>query len=121
MKKTLMTIISALTLGAALPALAGPDWQAIEQARKAKQVAQAERQGDIYAALAPDPAGPQGEPQAGSQKCPPDRLMLSLDHGPRAHTTPSRNRARQERYEAQLKACGMTTPDKSANPARPGK
>ena len=43
---------------------------------------------------------------AGSKGCPPPPLVLPLDHGPRAQTTPSQNRLRKERYEAQLKACG---------------
>lgn len=36
MKKSFMTLIGALSLGAALPALAGPDWQLLEHGRKAK-------------------------------------------------------------------------------------
>ena len=70
MKKLLITIIGALTLSTTLPALAGPDWQAIEQARKARQATQAERHGDVYQALPPTAAGP--------QKCPPDALVLPL-------------------------------------------
>ena len=82
MKKLLVSLIGALTLSITLPALAGPDWQAIEQARKAKQ----------------------------ATKCSPDALVLPLDHGPRALTTPSQNRARQDRYDAQLKGCSTATP-----------
>lgn len=40
MKKILIIVASCWTLGASLPALAGPDFNAIEQARKAKQSAQ---------------------------------------------------------------------------------
>lgn len=94
MKKLLIAVIGAVTLGTTLPALAGPDWQAIEQARKAKQEAQAMRHGD---ALVPTSAGP--------LKCPPDAPVLLLDHGPRAQATPHQNGLRNERYEAQLKAC----------------
>ena len=36
MKKQLVTLIGALTLGATLPAFAGPDFLAIERARKAR-------------------------------------------------------------------------------------
>ena len=36
---------------------------------------------------------------------PPDPLVLPLDHGPRAQTTPGENRMRKARYEAQVKAC----------------
>ena len=72
MKRLLITFIGALTLAATLPVLAGPDLQAIEQARKAKQVAQA----DLRAT----------RPVSGarSPRCPPKPLVLPLDHGPRA-------------------------------------
>jgi len=107
MKKLLITLIGALTLGAALPALAGPDWQAIEHARKAKQEA---RHGDVYEAMAPTGAGP--------VKCPPDAPVLQLDHGPRAQTTPYLNQRHKDRYDARVKACSTAKPD---NPPRPGK
>lgn len=98
MKKLLITLISVLTVGTALPVFAGPDWQAIERARKAKQTeAQSARRGDAYAVSAPTGAGP--------LKCPPEAPVLQLDHGPRAQTTPYLNRLRKDRYEAQLKAC----------------
>jgi hypothetical protein len=98
MNKLLVTLISAITLGAALPAVAGPDWHAIEQARKAHQAAQAERTGDLYEASAPTAAG--------QQKCAmPDPLVLPLDHGPRAQTTPYLNHQRMERHAAQVEAC----------------
>ena len=113
MKKLLITLIGALTLGATLPALAGPDWQAIEHARKAKQAAQEARHGDVYEAMAPTGAGP--------VKCPPDAPVLQLDHGPRAQTTPYLNQRHKDRYDAQAKACSTAAPDKSSNPARPGK
>lgn len=117
MKKLFITLIGALSLGAALPALAGPDWQAIEAARKAKQATEIARhagsndlQGptaaassakDPYAALPPTGAGP--------QKCPTDALVLPLDHGPRAQTTPYQNQQRRDRYAAQLTACKKST------------
>lgn len=100
MNKLLVTLISAITLGVVLPAVAGPgpDWHAIEQARKAHQAAQAEHTGDLYEASAPTAAGP--------RKCAmPDRLVLPLDHGPRAQTTPYLNHQRKERYAAQVQAC----------------
>ncbi|WP_076591347.1 hypothetical protein [Herminiimonas arsenitoxidans] len=37
MKKLLLTLLCISTLSAAFPAFAGPDWQLIEQGRKAKQ------------------------------------------------------------------------------------
>lgn len=113
MKKSLISLVGVLALGATLPALAGPDWQAIEHARKAKQAAQAERHGDVYEGLVPTGAG--------AVKCPPDAPVLQLDDGPRAQTTPYPNQRRKDRYDAQLKACAATMPDKPANPARPGK
>ena len=97
MKKLLISLIGALALGATLPALAGPDWQAIEQARKAKQASQFARSGDAAE-----------RPAAGPATCPPERLVLPLDHGPRAQTTPYLNQQRKERYEARVKACQGT-------------
>ncbi len=92
MKKSFLILVSALTLGAALPALAGPDFQVIEKARKAQQVAAAERRADMLSGK-------------GSPNCPPPPLVLPLDHGPRALTTPGENRQRRARHEAQLRAC----------------
>lgn len=94
MNRPLITLISVLTLGVALPAFAGPDWQAIEQARKAKQATQATRHGDAMTAKGSD-----------AMTCPPDALVLPLDHGPRAQSTPYLNEKRKARYEAQQKAC----------------
>lgn len=37
--------------------------------------------------------------------CPPKKLVLPLDHGPRAQTTPYLNQVRKARYEAEVKAC----------------
>ena len=37
MKKLLLTLLCISTLSAAFPVFAGPDWQLIEQGRKAKQ------------------------------------------------------------------------------------
>ena len=81
MKKSLITLIGALTLGAALPALAGPDWQLIERARKAKQ--------------APQDTRHDGTRVAKSQ-CAPGALVLPLDHGPRAQPTPHQNQLREQ-------------------------
>jgi len=91
MKKSFLILVSALTLGVTLPALAGPDFQAIEKARKAQQVAAAQRT-DMLSGK-------------GSPNCPPPPLVLPLDYGPRALTTPGENRWRKARYEAQLKTC----------------
>ena len=35
---------------------------------------------------------------------PPKKLVLQLDHGPRAQTTPYLNQLRKARYEAEVKA-----------------
>ena len=96
MSKLLVSLIGAVTLGATLPALAGPDFQAIERARDAKRATQIERHGDLYEAAGPTAAG---------LKCPPEMPTLQLDHGPRAQATPAGSRLLQERYEARLKAC----------------
>lgn len=99
MKKLLISLIGAVTLGATLPALAGPDWQAIERARKAKQEAAIARHGAPSVAAGPTAAG----------RCPTEPPKALLDHGPRAVATPYQNQRRQERYEAALKACRGTT------------
>ncbi len=76
MKKFLITLTGVLTIGATLPAIAGPDWQLIEAARKAK-------------AAATDT---------------PKKLVLPLDHGPRAQTTPWSNQQRRLRAEQEARA-----------------
>ena len=81
MKKSLITLIGTLALGAALPAFAGPDWQLIEHARKAKQAEQSSRQDGTRVAKA---------------QCKPSDLAPPLDHGPRAQTTPHDNRLREQ-------------------------
>lgn len=88
MKMLLTTLIGAVALSVTLPAFAGPDWQAIEQARKNKraQIARMEK-------LTPE------------EKCATRRLVLPLDHGPRAQTTPYLNEERREGFEPELKAC----------------
>ena len=68
MKKLILTFVAGSALCAALPAMAGPDWQAIAPC-----------------ALPP--------------------LVLQLDHGPRAQTTPYQNQLRKERHAAQQAAC----------------
>lgn len=96
MKKLLISLAVALTLGAAWPALAGPDFQVIEKARA-----------DRHAAVAAQMATTSRVDRATGQRvnCPPEPLVLPLDHDPRAQTTPGENRVRRARYEAQVKAC----------------
>ena len=88
MKKLLKLLIGAVALSAMLPAFAGPDWRAIEQARKNKrmQVAPADK-------TSPETS------------CAAKRLVLPLDHGPRAQTTPYLNKKRRASFEAEQKAC----------------
>ena len=88
MNKLLNSLIGAVALSAMLPAAAGPDWQVVEQARKNKpaELAQAEK----------------ASPEA---KCAAKRLVLPLDHGPRAQTTPYLNDRRKASFEAEQKAC----------------
>ncbi|WP_288128712.1 hypothetical protein [Thiomonas sp.] len=90
MKQPFLPLIAAIVLGASLPALAGPDFQAIEKARAGRQAANTSR-----------------VDRSNGQRvnCPPESLVLPLDHGPRAQTTPGENRMRKARHEAQVKAC----------------
>ncbi|MFS4517896.1 hypothetical protein ACMFLR_29020, partial [Delftia tsuruhatensis] len=78
MKTSYLPLIAALTLGVSLPALAGPDFQAIEKARAARQAAGAAQ----AVTTRVDSASGQ------RVKCLPAPLVLPLDHGPRAQTTP---------------------------------
>ena len=85
MNKLLMILAGVLTLGAAVPALAAPDeqyFQAIERAHKAAQA---------RAATQPP--------------CKARRLVLPLDDGPHATTTPYLNQLRKERFDAEVRAC----------------
>lgn len=82
MNKLLLTLAGVLTLGATMPVIAGPDFQAIEQGRKAAQLRAAKEKG-----------------------CESRRLVLPVDHGPRATSTPYLNQLREERFEAEMKAC----------------
>ncbi|EKD97901.1 MAG: hypothetical protein ACD_23C00683G0005, partial [uncultured bacterium] len=41
----------------------------------------------------------------GRGDCLPQPLILPLDHGPRALTTPYLNQLRKQRFEAEVKAC----------------
>lgn len=94
MNKLIYPLAGALMLGATLPVLAGPDFQAIEQGRKAGQEAEATRTRDAAEAA-----------KTGRGDCPPQPLTLPLDHGPRALTTPYLNQLRKQRFEAEMKTC----------------
>lgn len=97
MKKLLIAVISAVTLGTTIPVLAGPDWQIIEQGRKAKQAEIMKRQNGATT----------GMTASADKHCPRPVLVLPLSHGPRAQSTPYLNRARTERYEAQAAMCAV--------------
>jgi hypothetical protein len=82
MNRLLITLAGVLTLGATVPAIAGPDFQAIEQGRKTAQLRAATEKG-----------------------CESRRFVLPVDHGPRATSTPYLNQLRKQRFEAEMKAC----------------
>ena len=92
MKHLLFTLAGALTLGAALPAVAGPDFQVIEQAR-IRHAAQRAAEASTSA---------------------PRSLVLPLDHGPRAQTTPWLNKQRVLRAEAQARSAMAATSEIAA-------
>lgn len=77
MKILLLTILSAVTLSAAIPAIASPDFQALEQARKAASHTGA-------------------TPEARDKNYASKKLILPLDHGPHAQTTPYLNQLRRQ-------------------------
>lgn len=79
MKKLLLTLLCLTTIGAALPAFAGPDWNLIEQGRKAKQLELTQ------AAASKDQAGMEGK----------------MDHQMAQNMDPKM----QEKMEAMMKRC----------------
>ena len=97
MNKLITIFMGSAALIAALPALAGPDWQIIEQARKAKQTAAQQEQ----PAGRMSTSGTAGAPAS----CRAQLVALGLDHGPRATTTPWLNEQRKARNEAALREC----------------
>lgn len=93
------TVTTALVVSISLPAYAGPDFRIIEKGRSA-------RQAEIQHSPGLNPKDAAG--------CPPDKLVLPLDHGPRARTTPYLNERRRQRYEEQMRECeGAQTPVES--------
>ena len=89
MNKLFIALAASLTLGIASPVPA--DAQTTDKA-------------------APDKAAPPAPPReatspASEPRCRVEPLVLPLDHGPRAQSTPYLNRLRIERHEAQVKAC----------------
>lgn len=76
-RKLLMFSTATVALGVGLSACAGPGWRDDAQT----------------AALSP------------LEQCAARRLVLPLDHGPRPQTTPYENKLRQQRFDAEMKAC----------------
>jgi len=86
MRTLFATLIGAVTLGATLPAMAGPDFQSLEQARKAHRAQDAQK-------ASPD------------QRCASKQFVSLPDHGPRAQSTPHLNQLRRQRLNEEIKAC----------------
>jgi hypothetical protein len=102
-----------LCLGAASPALAGPDFDAIAHARKLRDAdALASPAGQTSRASQAVQA--HGAAQTSSAPCQADDLLPQLDHGPQAQTTPYLNRQRAERREAVLRECKERMPVRPA-------
>lgn len=82
------TVAGLFALGATLPVFAGPDWSAIEQARKNQrsQMSETSKRSPV-------------------QVCTSKSVVLPLDHGPRAQTTPYANELRRQRVLPELNAC----------------
>lgn len=60
----------------------------------------------MVATAMPAPGDSQRAYAATRTACPmPEPLILPLDHGPRADTTPYMNQQRKERYDARVRAC----------------
>ncbi len=89
--------IAASALGVALPASAGPDQQALDQARAKLRAEQT-----------------QFDMRTPEEKCDAQYLAayraLPLDQGPRAQTTPYLNQQRKATLAAQYKACKEAAP-----------
>jgi hypothetical protein len=102
MNKYVHAITVIAVSAVALPTFAGPDFAAIEQARKARHAAQ------LVAAAEPATMRVDRECAA--------RLVLPLDHGPRAVTTPYLNEKRKTRFEAQQRECEQA---RQAQPSTP--
>lgn len=90
MNKLLITLVGAAVLGATAPAAAAQDsfqLQATERAHLAQREQNAAFVGTGTA-----------------ERC-AAQLILPLDHGPRATSTPYLNQLRKDRFAAEVKAC----------------
>ena len=83
MTKLSISLIGIITLGITFPAVAGPDFQAIEQARKARQSIESTALHDVKA-----------------KGCEFRKFAPQVDHGPRAQSTPYLNQQRKLQFEA---------------------
>lgn len=92
MNKPLVLLVAGLATAAASSAFAGPDFFALQKAREARQAQSSTQPKDCAAA----------------------RLVLPLDHGPRAQTTPYLNEKRKERFAAQQNACRQAMAERIA-------
>lgn len=101
MKTLLITWAGVLAIGISLPAFAGPDWQLLEQARN-NQRASMQRETKTRPAPAANAPGAK-------------RIVLPLDHGPRAQTTPWENQQRLLRRQQEIP--GKTDGDEAASHA----
>ena len=91
MNKLQLTLAGVLASVAALPAIAGPDVLQLRLSDHARNVKL-----DRAARM---------EKVSIEQRCASRVLVLPLDHGPRAQTTPYQNELRKERFDAEMRAC----------------
>lgn len=89
--------VTVCSVAFAAPALAGPDWSAIEQARKLRRATSTETAPAATRVALAEPAT--------STACPTAAPTLQPDHGPRAVTTPQANRVRVAQHRAALGNC----------------
>lgn len=85
-------LASTLTLITSMSAFGGPDWDGIEKGRAAKR-AEAVQQAE-----------------SGKEK----KILVPLDHGPRADTTPWLNRKGLERFQREMAEKESKQPQSSA-------
>jgi hypothetical protein len=90
MHKHVMALAAALAFGIAGPVPAA-DPQTADKTTQEKTASPAQ-------------SGSAAQPSS-APRCPVEPLVLPLDHGPRAQSTPYLIRLRTERHQAQVKAC----------------
>ena len=85
MNKLSITLITVLAISTTTFAVAAPDFQNIEKARKARQLISAT--------------------QVSNVSCATPQTSHFLDHGPRAQVTPAQNAKLKQQYEAAANSC----------------